>query len=677
MLQPPPGLAPPPPKGPPNKRRWVIFGVVAALVLLLVVGGGITAAVAVSNHAKSVKASSPSGVTNTAADAVAKMPAVHASLDFVDVDGGTVHADVTVTANGDTAGTVTDPVAGKADVLVSGGTTLVRGDKDWWARRAPKSISALADKWVRPKAGVAFPFDLAGALKPGALADLTRKLATAAQTDKSTDSVGGTNVITVVSGQWTALLTADKSHRLVWLGGPVRAGALARPASVQQGPGRLLPAYLSDPAPPPALPVAQPPYVSITPTPGQPNGVQSAIANVLPQASAPAGAQPTAGPAASAPTSLNDLPAQADATPKFAAFDLTINATDCYSAVCSWTVTVTNTGDAPGDATVYATVIPGMPVRAVPLGTLAPSAQATTPPMTFGNPAPPPRPGQTTRITVNYQAWVYSSTLLGPDPQRAQNLRNRGIDPTTDVPQVDQGYMPTVLGALDLMTQQAPNGQSAANQNALDAINAAINAGMLPDVKALVDSGRLQNPQDLADKLIQAKDTTAQSGTDGEIGYRREIEQAAAIVQRDPSAKVILDGYLLNAQTGEKDGADILDTTNKIAYQVKAITGNRVNAAIKLAVDQLNGARGVNSQTGVRQQAPPGYAKVALIFVEPNSPLREKTKDEWERHIQRAQNLSLCDAAGTPVIDRLILQTPRGTFDWPKDQFARLGGGCH
>jgi hypothetical protein len=295
--------------------------------------------------------------------------------------------------------------------------------------------------------------------------------------------------------------------------------------------------------------------------------------------------------------------------------------------------------------------------------------------MAFGNPAPKPRPGQTTSITIHYEAWVYSSALLGPDPQRAQNLRNRGIDPTTDLPQVDPGYMPTVLGAVDLMTQQAPS--PATNQQALDAINAAITAGMLPDVKALVDSGRLENPQDLAAKLLQARNTTADTGSNGDIGFRREIEQAAMIVRQDPTAKVILDGYLPNAQTGGKDGADVLDTANKIAYQIKAVTSDKVRQAIKTAIDQLNGARGVDGSTGIRQQAPPGFAKVALIFVEPSSPLRDKNKAEWEDYLQRAKNIDLCDASGAPVIDRLVLQTPKGTFDWPKDQFARLGGACH
>ncbi len=671
VLQPPPGRPPTPPD-PRRRRRWLILGLVIGLVLLLCAGGVATAAVAVTRHARAMQASSPGGVTRTAADGVAKLPAVHAALDFVDADGRTMHADVTVTGDGEAAGTVTDPVAGKADLLVHGGTTIVRGDRDWWARRAPASVTALADHWVRPKTGVAFPFDLAGALRPAALAELTRKLSGAAASDTVTDTVGGVRVRTVVSGQWTALVSADKAHRLIWLGGPVRAGALARPSGASSVPGRLLPAYLADPVP---LPVAQPPYVSITPTPGQPQGVQAAIANVLPQASPPAGALPSAGalPTAAA-TSAAQLPAQADATPKFPEFEVALNATDCFGAVCSWTVTVTNSGEAPGDVTVYATAAPGMALRTVPLGTLAPGASASTPPMAFANPAPRPRPGQTTRVTISYQAWTYSTALLGPDPKRAQDLRGRGIDPDNDLPQVDPGYMPTVLGAVDQMTRHAPGGE--ANQQALDGIQAAVDAGMLPDVKALVDSGRLENPQDLADKLLQARSTTPLTGPDGTIGYRREIEQAATILQRDPTAKVILDGYLPNAQTGGKDGADLLDTANRRAYQVKAVTSDKVRNAVNEAVDQLNGAKGIDGRTGVRQLAPPGYAKVALVFVEPTSPLRDKTRAEWEDYLRRAQNLKLCDTAGQPTIDRLMLVTPVGTFDWPSDQFATIGRGC-
>lgn len=672
--QPPAGI-PALPRPPRSRRRWVIVGIAGALALLVCAGGITAAAIAVVRHSRAVAANTPSGLTTTAADAIAKLPAVHAALDFVDVDGRTIHADLTVTATGDASGTITDPSAGTADVLVSSGTTLVRGDRDWWARRAPKSVSAFAGTWIRPKPGVVFPFDLAVALKPAALADLTRKVAAAAQSGASTDTVSGAQVRTIVSGDWTALVSADASHRLLWLGGPVRAGALARPSVRATGPGRLLPAYLADPAPP--LPVGRPPYVSITPTPGQPQGVQAAIANVLPPASPPAaGASglPTSGPLPSQGQPGAAAPAQADVAPKFAAFELTINATDCYGAVCSWTVSVTNSGDAPGEATVYASAVPGMPLASVPLGNLAPGQTAVTRPMTFGNPAPPPRPGQTTQVTISYQAWVYSATLLGPDPARAQNLRNRGIDPDTDIPQIDPGYMPTVLGALDLMTQQAPGGQ--ANQAALTAVNDAITAGMLPDLKALVDSGRLSNPQDLAQKLIQARSTTTTTGPDGTIGYRREIEQAATILRQDPTAQVILDGYLPNAQTGGKDGADILDTTNKRAYQLKAVTSGKVRPAITTAIGQLNGAKGVDGSTGVRQQAPPGYAKIALIYVEPTSPLRDKSKDEWQAFLRGSQNLGLCDASGTPTIDRLVIVAAQGTFDWPKEQFGVFGAPC-
>jgi hypothetical protein len=509
---------------------------------------------------------------------------------------------------------------------------------------------------------VAFPFDIAQTLRPAALADLTRKLATVASA-KNPDTVGGTPVLTVTSYNWTAVVTADKSHRLLWLSGPVRAGALARPSVGGTDTGRLLPAYLRDPGP---IPVAQPPYVSIAVAPAAPEPVRSAIATLRPQAS------PALPGASAAPQ--GKAPAQADVTPKFAAFELAINATNCSTPVCSWTVAVTNTGDAPGEATVYATATPGMPLMTRPLGMLAPGQTATTPPMSFGNPAPIPRPGQTTQVTVHYEAWVYSSTLLGPDPGVAQRLQGRGFDLSNDLPQVDAGYMPTVLGALDQMTRDAPTGTR--NNAALAAVTDALNAGMLPDLKALVDSGRLENPQDLPDKLRQAGSTTATRGTDGDIGYRREIEQAAELVRQDPTAKIILDGYLTNPQTGEKEGADLLDVANKRAYQLKAVTSDKLRPAITEAIKQLNGQKGVDGRTGVRQKAPPGFGKVVMVFVEPDSVFHQKTRDEFVSFLRRSQGLGLCDGAGVPAVDRLIIVAAQGTFDWPKEQFGVFGSPC-
>jgi hypothetical protein len=305
------------------------------------------------------------------------------------------------------------------------------------------------------------------------------------------------------------------------------------------------------------------------------------------------------------------------------------------------------------------------------LGILEPGQQASTTPMSFTNPAPNPPRGQTAQVVISYQAWVYSSTLMGPDPAPAQRLLNRGIDPDTDVPQVDPGYMPTVLGTLDLMTSRAAPTDTAANQAALDAVKRAVNVGMLPELKAIVDSQRLVNPQDLAAKLREVQNTAPGGGQVDKIGYRREIEQAATILRHDPTARVILDGYV--EEGADRYGADILDVTNKRAYQLKTVNSAALVGAVSQAVDQLNGRKGAAVQTGVVQKAPPGYTRIAQIYIEPMSKFHQRGRDDLVRFLRaNASDLRLC-VNGVPQADILIIANAAGVFQWTKDQFDVFG----
>jgi hypothetical protein len=629
-------------------RRLLVIGLVCA---------GLTLALTVTAAVFAWRTlSSPD--LGAAADALRAAPAVKLAVVYEAPDGRRITGDFVVTADRYASGTVTDPTAGRAELLAGPGGIAVRGDASFWSRRAPRPLKRVVGRWIRPEPDMAYPVDVTSALHPGALADLVESIGRRGTDDGTADTLAGRRVVTVTAGDWTALVTADKPRRLVWLGGPIRDRAFSKPVAL----GAFQPAALRAPAP--ADPIARPPYAAILPEPATATaaqGVREAVAKVLPDA------------ASSGPPAIANLPA---ALP---VFETKINSSDCTSPVCTWSVTVTNVGTAPGDATVHAFATPGMKAPgSFPLGTLAPGAELTTTVMPFDNPAPPAQRGQRTQVFVDYLAWVYSSTLHGNDTDVLRRLGSRGIDPNKDLPQIDPAYQSTVLRAADLMTRDLQRSQRNELEKAVDAVHDGVKFGLLPELKVIVDSGRLLNPEGLTARLPQADINTIPNSTQqpdpGKIGVRREIEQAAEILRQDPKAKVILDGHL--EVKSVKYGADVFDTTNKRAYQLKSVSSKKLIANINAAVDQLNGRGNPHGATQVIQDAPPGYAKIAVIYLEPKSVrFHQSTKEMLLAFLRGKTELQICKD-GKPLIDQLVLVSARGVFQWSKEEFGVFGPPC-
>ncbi|GLH94993.1 hypothetical protein [Phytohabitans aurantiacus] len=624
-----------------------------------------------------------------AADTLRGAPAVKLAVVYEAPDGRHITGNFVVTADRYASGTITDPTAGRAELLAGPGGIAVRGDASFWARRAPRPLKRVTDRWIRPEPDMAYPLDLAAALNPRALADLVESVgqhgSTADTTADTTDTVAGQRVVTVTAGDWTALLTADKPRRLVWLGGPIHDRALSKPvalapaalgrpgfASAALGRPGFASAALGRPGfasaalggPAPADPIARPPYAAILPEPTTATaaeGVREAVAKVMPDGGS------------SGPPAIANLPA---ALP---IFETKINSSDCTSPVCTWSVTVTNVGTAPGQATVHAFATPGMKgPKSFPLGTLAPGAEQTTTVMPFDNPAPRAQRGQRTQVFVDYLAWVDSPTLYGDDSDVLRRLGSLGINPNQDLPQIDPAYQSTVLRAADLMTRNLRRDQTEGLKKAVDAVHDAVRFGMLPELKVIVDSGRLLNPEGLTARLPQADTNTLPNSTQqpdpGKIGVRREIEQAAEILRQDPRAKVILDGYI--EVDGTRYGADVFDTSNKRAYQLKSVSSSKLIANVNAAVDQLNGRGNPHGATQVIQDAPPGYTKIAVIYLEPRSlKFHQGTKETLQAFLHNKVQLQVCKD-GTPLIDQLVLVSARGVFQWPKEEFHVFGPPC-
>jgi hypothetical protein len=300
--------------------------------------------------------------------------------------------------------------------------------------------------------------------------------------------------------------------------------------------------------------------------------------------------------------------------------------------------------------------------------------------MTFPNPSPLGPQGRRITITVTYRAWLHPDSF-GPDTRATRRLAERGILPDADLPVVHEAYQPTVVRLVDLMTRHADPADTAVNARAMDALRVALTAGLMPEIMALVESNRLVNPEKLAEKLVQAAEDAVPDPAlppDSKIGFRREVEQAAEIVSRDPDARVILDGAIRNPTTGELEGADILDVTNKRAYQLKSVSNDKLRQAINAAADQLNGARGAHGTTNIRQKAPPGYRRIVVVYLEPAAGVfHAKDREELVTYLRRYPERSGLCADGRARVDSLVIvNAGAGIATWSKEEFGDIGQPC-
>ncbi len=617
-------------------------------------------------------------------------PVASVRAGYFDPAGMALDGRFTVTADGDAVGTVEESFAGRADYVAGAGVVAVRGDAAWWARRSPTRVSRARDRWIRPDSD-GIPVNVASTFSPGGLADLVRSVTDGGVPLSDDTSYLGRPVTGFEKNGWTVLLTRDAPHSLVWIGGSLaRDGPLRRvawqhsaegigPASATgpafvsaRGPGH----HLLEP-----LPVPIPPYLSITPTTPEDDAAQKtrkARLAVLP--SMPGDPRDNHLPPGEAATELP--PGESTLAQKAPAFTATVDARTCTGTTCSWTVSVTNTGDAPGQASVIASASPGMPSRTVPLGTLEPGQTRTTPTMTFANPAPAVR-GRTTSVTVNYVADIYSPQVNGPDPAVLSRLREKGLDPwsSTILQKLDPAELVVVLKALDVMSRSGGD-----TSKVMKAAENAVHMGALPELRALIDSGRLENPEVLKEKLYNLTfefepDPTSTPPAKDRIGYRREVQVAAETLRRDPRARINLDG--IERVNGRDYTVDVLIKTAEqgrarmVAVQVKSVNSAKLRSNLQKALKQLNGRGGVDGATGIAEGAPPGSERIALIYLEPYAGvLHVADRPALDRRLASDRINLIQDwcVDGTAQADEVVMVNQTGTHRWTKHQLNTLLG---
>lgn len=577
----------------PESRRTPFLLIGLALFLALIAAGGL-----VYLRTQDAPAPKPEVAAAQAATALRGQDATSLKATFFDQTGLDVTGDLTVAKGGDTTGTLADSGGGKAEYLVAGKNAAVRGDQNWWARRDPARVGVLQNHWVRPE-GWAFPMEGTG-LDPDALAGMVDWVRDGGEKAADVGPVGGQLVVGMRRSGWTVLFSSATPHRLVWFGGPVQEGTPIGSVGGQAA--------------------ATPPYVSVlvNPPPGDVEKVS------LPK----------------------DIIAEKSAA-KLPAFDVDVDVTTCRTVNCSWTVTVKNVGDVAGEASVIASVTPGMTkTRVESLGRIEPGETLTTAKMTFRNPAPTNKD-----VPADYRAQVYSPELHGSHLKLMRELQEKGLVPGRSqiLSRLDPSQVPAMLFTLDAMAEVSKFDPD----KAIDAMENAVNLGVLPEIGELVESRRVENPSILYTKLqnlIFEYDTGAPGTPVKErTGSRRQLQIAAQVLRDDPDATVKFDSA----------GVDLLvhSTLRKVyAIQVKSVSSDSIAANVRSAVSDLakHAPSGSERVVELYLDAPAGYAHVAGrdYFDEQFKPLKSK----------------LCPGGA----DQVVVVNQTGTLKWTQEQLP----GC-
>ncbi|GLZ78527.1 hypothetical protein Afil01_33340 [Actinorhabdospora filicis] len=426
-------MPPPParPADPPSIRltRWHALAVVAVLLACT----GLTGLIAWQPWRPTAQ------LVAGAADLLGTAPALRLRYLYADPSGEEVSGAFTVTADGFASGTVEDPGPGTSSLVATPDGSAVYGDADWWLRRAPDRVSRVQDHWVQPDAAEAFPLDVPSALSPAAVADLVR--AVSRDGDVVGDTiVDGVAVSVIASGDWELQLTRDAPVRVVSLAGPIESGGLHPSAAT--GPGAaIVPIGLKH-----AQDAPGGGSIALTPEPSDENNAARTRADssdtMRGKGTTPPGMAASPAQPGEAPPKTAELP------PQQPRFETELNASDCDTPTCSWSVTTTNTGNAPGTGTAYSGAIPVMPPISRPIGRLEPGASVTSV-FSAANPAPP---GGTINVTVI--AGAFCQELYGADSKPYERLLGKGVDPAKAVPSLDKAFIPAAVAAMNRMLDE-------------------------------------------------------------------------------------------------------------------------------------------------------------------------------------------------------------------------------
>lgn len=597
-----------------------------------------------------------------AAQALSPLPAVNVSVAYTPVEDGPVtHADLMVTAQGQASGSLSQPVAGKSTMAWSKNQLYLKGDSDFWAQQGPSYGRNLTSTghWVAPAKRDGYymlnNFAVnAGSLTPKSLASVVTQVTSDPEAvEQNAGTVEGRKAISYTAQGWTVVLAEASPYTVLAIGGdpshqsPVKPAVWRAPQYTKGGAG---------------LPDS---HTTVTPADYADSRYSSYLLMVPKPATAEQAAEVRSAATSAAATAV--APAtSAEVVSKSMGPEFTI-ANDseylCTSNPCEYSFTVTNSGDAPGAATLYLS-LPRVPDQPHPLGTLKPrqskSVSGTRPNIAWGT-------GRTVKHT-DY-AWVYSSAEYGSDPKVGSRLHARNLRP--DDLSVATPLKPTVAKLLDLMTRDRPVSDTTAGDKAVAAVEEAISRGVMPALGKIIESRRLENPENLREILP----------TIDKVENRRVLQQVAQLLRADPKAKVTWAGP--HEADGKTYQADYFYTTTSQGQETKrAVRAKTVRTSEQLGPQMSLGARQLNGEQQGSAKTPPGFERVLQISLEPGvgPALALATMPGLEQLLStgpqfRQARESMCQPnGGGPRVDRLVIVNESGTHEWA--DLRRVGAHC-
>ncbi|MFF3389830.1 hypothetical protein ACFYW1_02570 [Streptomyces sp. NPDC002669] len=579
----------------------------------------------------------------------------------VNDNGAIIGFRLTVARDGTAYGTLSRDSGAYAELAVSPGRTLLRGNGQWWFEREPGSAEALANTWIPdPPQGVTGLADLSR-MTPTALAD--------ALSGKDTDGPSGRPATwrqsgaTSVNGRPAKVLT-DGTLRIV-----VSASPPYRPLSVGL-PGSAGSRGAAAPEPAPDASDARTAVFRSGPQNGAARSVDHVRSVGHPQAAA---GEPAPAPALSSAVSEPDR-AQVRSTTEnvrrvetsheeaeplsrrvAAQTDVAVQLSTSFCATpsCPATVKVTNQGTAPANGTVMVTVAGQTPLNSpvsVPPGgnrTLALAARNMAP------------PGQTIRVT--WSAVFYEASVMGDDPALVKRLMGRGFklnEPLGDHRANDSKGKP-VLQLLEAMTPDiGPRTSPRIREDRIAKVG--------QTVVNLVRQGAFEPFHDLAVNTDGLQLTTASGFAELETktarltaSDRRALEHAGELAHA--GNKIVWGATYKPKDSTEGYRADLQNLTGKQTIQLKAVSGGTdavVNDFAK-AVGELSG-------DGV---VPPGFEKVAWIDIAPDAstPLAGSDRQALVKELRKLKLDKHCRGTNGPAFDTAVFTTyPTGPDGTPQ-----------
>ncbi|MFC3492660.1 DNA/RNA non-specific endonuclease [Glycomyces rhizosphaerae] len=527
------------------------------------------------------------------------------------------------------------------------------GDEDWWARRTPALATAAKDQWVQADDGTALPIDLAAEFTPAALAELVRNIDDYGTTDRDVTAYQGIPVIAKTWEDWTLIRTQALPAKALSLSGPIDQGLFHTAAAPHATVEAVSAVWDGEaPAPHPQAGGGAGTLTLEAPSPAPPATATTTKETTTNTLGGSTDAETAAPPRGSA--DIEVPPDIASFITPLPSLTGSINATTCSTPTCTWSATVQNIGEGPGDVTATVSATPGMGSQTIPLGTIQPGSSASTGTLSFANPAPTPRPGQTTSVMVNYSLVTYTDAIGGSNAARYRELVDRLggylMQPLLDqvMQQLDAGLKDPAVEAMHSMLDDdvPPEEVLAALDEAGRADPARGEYSEMPMLRQLAAAGdRFTSWAPVVDRLTTVSPI--------ELPYYLPGLETAASELNDPAAPTVALTYPEPTTAGQTQPAVVVSAypeSETKCIGVVSVPDGDLAASIDQAVSVAQS--GADSCTVSARIVHP----TELPYVDPVTVQR--------RLLDAVPDLTACDS-GNPNFTELTITTVTGTASWP------------